>query len=96
MIDKRTSENRNDTVEGLKKIIEEKNKMKDKITACEWCGMTYPKGGWKYYKIHVRNMSLEKIVDQIEKGIDDIDEDNFDEHIICSDCYDHLKECKEC
>ena len=88
-----TSENINGALEDLKKIIEERNKMKDKITACEWCGMAYPKGGWKYYKIHVRNMNLEKIVDQIEKGIK---EDHFDEHIICSDCYDHLKECKEC
>lgn len=88
-----TTENKNATLEGLKKIIEERNRMKDEFTTCEWCGMAYPKGGWTYYKIYVRNMDLEKIVEQIEKGID---EDHFDEHIICSDCYDRLKECKEC
>ena len=76
----------------LKKIIEERNEMKDHITTCEWCGMTYPKGGWTYYKICVRNMNLEKIInnEKVYKG------DGFDEHIICSDCYDHLEVCEEC
>lgn len=84
----------NIVLEDFKKIIEERKKiMKDIITKCEWCGMTYPKGGWTYYKIKVRNMSVEKVVEKIEKGIKD---DVFDEHIICSDCYDHLKVCEEC
>lgn len=86
-------EDKNETLEKFKKIIEERKKMKDDITTCDWCGMTYPKGGWTYYKILVRNMSIEKLVEKIEKGIKD---DDFDEHIICSDCYDRLKECKEC
>lgn len=86
-------EDKNEYVEGLKKIIEERKEMKDQVTTCEWCGMTYPKGGWTYYKIQVVNMNIEKLVEKIEKGIKD---GEFDEHIICSDCYDHLKECKEC
>lgn len=86
-------EDKNDTLKNLKKIIEERKEMKDKITTCEWCGMTYPKGGWTYHKIFVRNMNIEKLVENIEKGIND---DDFDEHIICSDCYDHLKKCEEC
>lgn len=81
------------SLEAFKRIIEERKKMKDTITTCEWCGMTYPKGGWTYYKITVRNMDIEKLVEEIEKGLKD---DDFDIHIICSDCYDHLKECKEC
>ena len=80
-------------LEDLKKVIEERKEMKDHITICEWCRMTYPKGGWTYYKILVRNMSMEKLVEKMEKGIKDED---FDEHIICSDCYDHLKVCEEC
>ena len=80
-------------LENLKPIIEERKKMKDHITTCEWCGMTYPKGGWTYYKILVRNMSIEKIAEHIEKGTK---EDDFDQHLICSDCYDHLKICEEC
>lgn len=80
-------------LEDLKKVIDERKKMKDHITTCEWCGTTYPKGGWTYYKILVRNMSVEKIVEHIEKGTK---EDDFDEHLICSDCYDHLKICEEC
>lgn len=86
-------ENKNETLEGLKKIIEERKKMKDDITTCEWCGMTYPKGGWTYHKILVRNMNIEKLVEKIEKGIKDED---FDKHIICSDCYNRLEECEEC
>jgi len=86
-------EDKNKSLEVLKKIIEERSKMKDDITTCEWCGMTYPKGGWTYYKIRVINMNIEKLVEKIEKGIK---EDKFDEHIICSDCHEHLKECKEC
>lgn len=82
-----------ETLENLRKIVEERKKMKDNITTCEWCGMTYPKGGWAYYKILVRNMGIENMIEKIEKGIK---EEDFDEHIICSDCYDHLKECKEC
>lgn len=81
-------------LERLKRTVEERKKMKDDITTCEWCGMTYPKGGWTYYKIHVINMNIEKLVEKIEKGI--IKEEDFDEHIICSDCYDRLEECKEC
>lgn len=81
------------TLKNLNKIIEERKEMKDKITTCEWCGMTYPKGGWTYYKIRVRNMSIEKVVENIEKGIKDND---FEMHIICSDCYDRLEKCKEC
>lgn len=63
------------------------------ITVCEWCGITYPKGGWTYYKILVRNMGIEKVVENIEKGIK---YDDFEKHVICSDCYGRLKECKEC
>jgi hypothetical protein len=85
--------NKNKALESLKKIIEERKEMRDKITTCEWCGMTYPKGGWAYYKILVRNMSIEKVVKNIEKGTKD---DDFESHIICSDCYDRLKECEEC
>lgn len=88
-----TEKHKSDTLEGLKNMVEERKKMKDDITACEWCGMTYPKGGWIYYKIQVRNMSLEKLVESIERGIKD---DGFEQHIICSDCYDHLKVCKDC
>lgn len=88
-----TIEDKNEGLDNLKKIIEERKEMKDKITTCEWCGMTYPKGGWTYYKILVRNMSIEKIVDKIEKGIKDED---FESHIICSDCYDHLERCEDC
>lgn len=84
---------KNDTLESLKKIIEERKKIKDEITTCEWCGMTYPKGGWTYYNILVRNMSVEKVVEDIEKGIKDND---FESHIICSDCRNRLKICKEC
>ena len=80
-------------LEDFKNLIEERKKMKAHITTCEWCGMAYPKGGWVYYKILVRNMDVEKIAEKIEKGIK---EEDFAEHIICSDCYDHLKECKEC
>lgn len=80
-------------LEILKKIIEDRKSMKDDITTCEWCGMTYPKGGWTYYKILVRNMSMEKIAERIEKGMTDED---FDQHIICSDCYEHLEICEEC
>ncbi len=86
-------EEKNKSLENLKKIVEERKKNKDNITTCEWCGMTYPKGGWTYYKILVRNMSIEKLVENIEKGIKD---DDFESHVICSDCYNHLKECKEC
>lgn len=86
-------EDKNETLKSLKRIIEERKGMKDKTTTCEWCGMTYPKGGWTYYKILVRNMSIEKVVENIEKGIKD---DDFERHVICSDCYDRLKECKEC
>jgi len=89
----KSEKNKSSTLEDLKEIVEERKKMKDEITTCEWCGMTYPKGGWTYYKIQVRNMSLEKLVEKIEKCIKDED---FDRHIICSDCYDHLKVCKEC
>lgn len=86
-------EDKNETLENFKRIIEERKQMKDKITTCEWCGMTYPKRSWTYYEILVRNMSPEKIVDNIEKGTKDYD---FERHVICSDCYDHLKKCKEC
>lgn len=86
-------EGKNETLESLKRIIEERKEMKDKITTCEWCGMTYPKRGWTYYQILVRNMGIEKVVENIEKGTKD---DDFESHIICSDCYDRLKECKEC
>lgn len=84
-----------ENLESFKKIIEENKKMKDDITTCEWCGMTYPKGGWTYYKILVKNMSIEKLVENIEKGVEVKNED-FDKHVICSDCYDHLKICEEC
>lgn len=80
-------------LEILKMVVEDRKKMKDDITTCEWCGMTYPKGCWTYYKILVRNMNMEKIVERIEKGTKDED---FDQHIICSDCYEHLKICEEC
>ncbi len=83
----------NGHLENLKRIVEERKKDKDKVTTCEWCGMTYPKGGWTYYKILVRNMDLEKLIEKLEKGIKD---DDFDRHIICSDCYEHLKKCEEC
>ena len=86
-------EEKSETLENLKRIIEERNKMKDSVTTCEWCGMTYPKGGWTYYKILVRNMSIEKVVENLERGIKD---DDFERHVICSDCHDRLKECKEC
>jgi len=89
------TEQKNESIEVLEKIIEERNNRKDDITACEWCGMTYPKGGWTYYKIRVRNMSVEKLVENIKKGIE-FRNDDFEEHIICSDCHDHLEECKEC
>jgi len=82
-------------LEAFKKIIEERKKIKDDITTCEWCGMTYTKGGWTYYKIQVKNMNLEKLIENIEKGIEPKDED-FEEHIICSDCHKHLKICKKC
>lgn len=84
---------KSEILEDLKKVLEERNKMKDQITTCEWCGMTYPKGGWTYYKIIVRNMNIEQLAEKIEKGIKDED---FDQHLICSDCYDHLEKCKEC
>lgn len=84
---------KNEGIENLRRIIEERKKRKDDITTCEWCGMTYPKGGWKYYKIQVRNMNIEKLVEYIEKGVENGD---FEEHVICSDCHDHLKECQEC
>ncbi len=83
----------NEGLEALKRIAEERKKMKDDITTCEWCGVSYPRGGCTFYKIHVMNMNIEKIVEKIEKGSK---HETFDEHIICSDCYDHLKECKEC
>lgn len=86
-------ENRDTSIETLKRIVEERKKMGHNITICEWCGITYPKGGFVFYKINVRNMSLEKIIEKMEKGMKDED---FDQHIICSDCYDHLKECKDC
>lgn len=54
-------EEKNEKLESLKKIIEERNKRKDDITTCEWCGMTYPKGGWTYYKILVRNIVNETV-----------------------------------
>ncbi len=79
------------------KIIDYVNKIKDDITECEWCGMRYPKGGWTYYKIRVRNMSTEKIMERVRNvSAEKIMEHDFDEHIICSDCYDHLEQCKEC
>ena len=91
---------KNKTLEDFKRITdalkvntEESNKNKHHITTCEWCGMTYPKGGWTYYKILVRNMDVEKLVEKTEKGIK---KDDFDRHIICSDCYDRLKICEEC
>ena len=84
---------KSEILEDLKKVLEERNKMKDQVTTCEWCGMTYPKGGWTYYKILVRNMNIEQLAEKIEKGIKDED---FDQHLICSDCYDHLEKCKEC
>ncbi len=86
-------EDKEKTLESLKKIIEERNKMKVDVTTCEWCGMRYPKGGYTYYRILVRNMSIEKMIELIEKGIKD---DDFEEHIICSDCKERLEECKEC
>ena len=86
-------EDKDRSLEILKKVIEDRNKIKYHITTCEWCGMTYPKGGWTYYKILVKNMGIEKVVEMIEKGIKD---DKFDEHTICSDCYDHLKICEDC
>lgn len=86
-------EEQSDTLESLKMIVEERKDMNDKITTCEFCGMTYPIGGWKYYKIRVRNMSIEKAIENIEKGTKDND---FEKHIICSDCYERLEECKEC
>lgn len=49
--------------------------MKDDITTCEWCEITYPKGEWTFYKIQVRNMDLAKLVEKIEKGIKDNDFD---------------------
>ena len=82
-----------EALDALKRIIEERKKMEDHIHTCEWCGMTYPKGGWTYYKIRVRNMNITKIVEQIEKGTE---EGDFDKHLICSDCYEHLEICKEC
>lgn len=85
--------NRDDSLETLKRIVEERKKIGHDITTCEWCGMSYPKGGWTFYKINVRNMKLEKFIEKIEKGIKDED---FDQHIICSDCYEHLEECKDC
>ena len=83
---------KNHSIKVLEKIIVERNKEKDGITTCEWCGMTYPKGGWIYYKIRVRNMSPEKLIEDIKKWT----ESDFEKHIICSDCYEHLEECKEC
>lgn len=83
--------NEND-LDKLRMVVEERKKMKDDVTTCEWCGITYPKGGFTYYKIKVHNMSVERLVENLEKGI----EDKIDEHIICSDCHEHLKECKEC
>jgi alpha-L-fucosidase len=88
-----STEEQIEALKDLKRIVEERENMKDKITICEWCGLTYPKNGWKYYKIHVRNMSIEKVIENIEKGTKDND---FEKHIICSDCYERLKECEEC
>jgi hypothetical protein len=82
-----------ETLKDLKRMLEERKNIKDKITTCEFCGMTYPIGGWKYYKILVRNMSIEKVIENIEKGTKDND---FEKHVICSDCYERLKECEEC
>lgn len=82
-------------LEAFKTIIEERKKMKDDISICEWCGMTYPKGGWTYYKIQVKNLNIEKLIENIEKGIESKDND-FEEHIICSDCHKNLKICKKC
>lgn len=93
MNENKNIEDKKRALEGLKRIAKERMRNRDNVTICEWCGSTYPKGDWTYYKIQVRNMSIEKLVENIEKGIK---EDDFDTHIICSDCYDHLKECKEC
>ena len=87
------TEEKSETLKALKRIVEERNNIKDKITVCEWCGLTYPRKGWKYYKISVRNMSVEKVIENIEKGIKD---SGFEKHIICSDCYERLEECEEC
>lgn len=88
-------QDKKEDIRNLKRIVEERKRMKDDITTCEWCGITYPKGGQTYYKIRVRNMNLEKLVKRIEEGTEFIN-DEFDEHIICSDCCGHLEECKEC
>ena len=37
---------------------------------CDWCKMSYPKGGYKYWKLNLWGTEL---------------------HIICDDCYSHLK-----
>lgn len=93
MVDENENIDKRNSIKALEKILEERNKIKDEITTCEWCGMTYPKGGWMYYKLRVRNMDIKMLVEDIRKGIEDND---FEEHIICSDCYDHLEKCKEC
>lgn len=85
----------NEDLQALKEIMEERKNRKGGSTTCEFCGLTYPKGGWTYYKIKVKNMSIEKLVDNIEKGITP-KEYEFEEHIICSDCHEHLKPCEEC
>lgn len=88
-----STEEQSGMLESLKRIVEERKSMKDKISTCEFCGMTYPIKGWKYYKIRVRNMSIEKVIENIEKGKKDSE---FEKHIICSDCYERLEECEEC
>lgn len=58
------------------------NFCKDDFDVCEWCNQTYPKGAERYYKLKINAVKLDKGKVIRLPSI----------HLICGDCYDHLKE----